>query len=604
MQRFNKSKGSSSSSSRRCQSGDDPLDETMRAGRQSSLNATIVQRCSPSNNNGSKSPALSSSSLCDDVDDAALAHAATATAADHAALREANAENLQVIEDAVTTLAGMKRFERASRLAGTGEESNARPDAEGSAAATSGTMLRNSASMIELRELADIRAFDEAMQAIARASSPSATATAAKNIINNDKIADDNASAIVIVANEDNNDKNNNDDKNDNDNDNDEGGFFIGGADDDESPDFDTSYIIEEHLIPLNDVADDDDDHHHHVFSPLKRMHSLPADPNSVSGCSTKSLQTSFLPSCASMCEGNEQQAARRNSVEHNHIPHANDATRTITTAADDKTKQSSFPTKLIKKSASLLSLSSLGGRSDDGDDEKADASDSSASRKRSDSGLFIKSSLKKSVSMASLRGGRKSKNEEDELARSLGSSLHSFSSNHDPLARPTKSAMKRSTSLCALEHGNDSNRTLGTHDSTCSISENPDVQMKHSVSFHTMEIREYSVILGDNPSCSSGPPVQLAWNSHGSTELKIDDYEEHRPPRRDQAQMLMSYNVRWWSLMRESGYTVSQLKRATDACQEARKARQRTVRKIRRKEKINDTLTAPMRSLKNLTAS
>ena len=593
MQRFNKSKGSSSRSSRRgCQSGADPLDDTLRAGRQSSLNATIVQRCSHSNN-GNKlpalsSPALSSSSLCDDTDDAARAATSTTTAVDHTALQEANAKNLQIIEDAVTTLAGMKRFERATRLTGTGEEeSKTRPDADGSTSAISGTMLRNSVSMIELRELADIRAFDEAMQAIAHVSSPSATpaATATTNI-NNVNIANDNASAHAIVSNE----ENNNDDHDDDD---DDGGFFIGDAEDGEISDFNTSY-----MIPLNDVADGDDDHHHHVFSPLKRMHSLPADPNSISGCSTTTRRTSFLPSCDSICEGDEQQVTRRNSVEHDHTADANDATRFIsTTTTNDKAKQSSsFPTNLIKKSVSLLSLNSLGG-SNDGDDEKANASASSSRR-----GRFVKSSLKKSVSMASLRGDRKSKNVEDALACSLGSSLHSFSSNHDPLAMPTKSAMKRSTSLCALESGNGSDRTLGTYGS--SSSGNPDPLLKRNVSFHTMEIREYGVVLGDNPSCSSGPPVQLAWNPHDSTKLRIDDYEEHRPPRRDRAEMLMSYNVRWWSLMRESGYTVSQLKRATDACQEERKARQKTVRKIRRQEKINDTINAPIRSLKKLTSS
>ena len=604
MQRFNKSKGSSSR--RGCQSGADPLDDTLRAGRQSSLNATIVQRCSHSNN-GNKlpalsSPALSSSSLCDDTDDAArAATTSTTTAVDHAALQEANAKNLQIIEDAVTTLAGMKRFERASRLAGTGEEeSNTRPDTDGSTSAISGTMLRNSVSMIELRELADIRAFDEAMQAIAHASSPSDTpaATATTNI-NNVNIANDNASA-AIVSNEENNNKEDDDDDDVEDEDN--GGFFIGDTEDGEISDFSTSYIIEEQKIPLNDLLvadDDDDDHHHHVFSPLKRMHSLPADPNRISGCSTTTRRTSFLPSCASICEGDEQQVARRNSVEHDHTADANDATRIIsTTTTNDKAKQSSsFPTSLIKKSVSLLSLNSFGGRSNDGDDEKTNASASSSRR-----GRFVKSSLKKSVSMASLRGDRKSKNAEDALACSLGSSLHSFSSNHDPLAMPTKSAMKRSTSLCALESGNGSDRTLGTYGS--SSSGNPDPLLKRNVSFHTMEIREYGVVLGDNPSCSSGPPVQLAWNPHDSTKLRIDDYEEHRPPRRDRVEMLMSYNVRWWSLMRESGYTVSQLKRATDACQEARKARLKTVRKIRRQEKINDTINAPIRSLKKLTSS
>lgn len=249
--------------------------------------------------------------------------------------------------------------------------------------------------MIELRELEDIRAFDEAMQAIAHASSPSATPAATPTTtttttnIDNGNIASDNASAYATVSNEENNNKDNDDDE---DEDEDNGGFFIGDTEDGEISDFNTSYIIEEQKIPLNDVlvADDGDaDHHHHVFSPLKRMHSLPADPNSISGCSTTSHHTSFLPSCASISEGDEQQVARRNSVEHDHTADANDATHTIATAANDKTKQSSFPTKFNKKSASLLSLNSLGGRSNDGDDEKADTSVSSSRR-----GRFIKSCI------------------------------------------------------------------------------------------------------------------------------------------------------------------------------------------------------------------
>ena len=564
-----KAKDSSGGGGGGCQPDYDPLDDTIRAGQPSSAEASVVQRHSH--------------------------HASTAD--DAAALREANAKNLRVIEDAVSTLAGLKRLERASRLAGTREEGS---NTAASISSNQPGGLRSSVSMIELRELADIRAFDDAMQAIAHASSAPATATATATNINNnsDNVANDNASANVIVANEDNITTANDDDEH-------AGGFFIGDTEDDDSQVFGTSYIIEEKKISLNDVADGDDDHHHHVFSPLKRMHSLPADPNacSISGCSTTTTrQSSFLPSCASICEGDEKQAARRNSAEHNHTVIANDATCATTTADNNKAKRSSFPTKIIKKSVSLLSLNSLGGRSNDGDDEEADDSVGRSNNRNSRRGSFTKRSLKKSTSTASLRGSRKTKNEEDELACSLGSSLHSFSSRHDPLARPTKSAMKRSVSMCALELGNASNRTLGTYDS--SSSENPDVPMKRNVSFHTMEIREYGVILGDNPSCSSGPPVQLAWDPHDSTELKIDDYEEYRPPRRDRAEMLMSYNVRWWSLMRESGYTVSQLKRATDACQEARKARLETVRKVRRQEKISNTLTAPMRSLKKLTAS
>eukprot|EP00563_Minutocellus_polymorphus_P003391 CAMPEP_0181037732 /NCGR_PEP_ID=MMETSP1070-20121207/9561_1 /TAXON_ID=265543 /ORGANISM="Minutocellus polymorphus, Strain NH13" /LENGTH=518 /DNA_ID=CAMNT_0023115473 /DNA_START=576 /DNA_END=2132 /DNA_ORIENTATION=- len=514
-------------------------------------------------------PPPSSSSLLGDVavDDTA---AASATA-----LRDANAKNLQTLEDAVTTLAGMKRLERPCRFAG----ENNRPD-EG--------MLRNATSMIELRELADIRAFDEAMQAIAVASS---------------KVANDD----IIVADDEGND-----------NDNDDGrGFFIGDTDDaEDSPDWSTSFILQEQEVPLNDVEStddgDDDDQYHPVFPAMKRSHSLAAIPDS--SCSTTMRRSSFIPACASICEGDEQ--ARRSSMERNKVAEGSvdaatkptiDTTESSTTvpmtkdsagassnetiATANKSKRPSSATNTIKRSLSLLSLPSLGGRSTDGDEEKVD----DVSTRRFRRGSFTKRSLKKSTSMTSLRGSRKCKNDEDELAYGLNSSFHSFSSNHDPHVKPIKSAMKRSVSLCAF---NDSNGTLGTFDS--SSSENPDPP-KRNVSFHKLEIREYSVVLGDNPSCSSGPPVQLAWDPHHSDELKIDDYEEHRPPRRARAEMMMNHNVRWWRLMRESGYTVSHLKRATDACQEARKARLRTVRKVRRQAKINDTLTAPIRSFKKI---
>eukprot|EP00567_Pseudictyota_dubia_P011966 CAMPEP_0197457658 /NCGR_PEP_ID=MMETSP1175-20131217/46630_1 /TAXON_ID=1003142 /ORGANISM="Triceratium dubium, Strain CCMP147" /LENGTH=225 /DNA_ID=CAMNT_0042992077 /DNA_START=74 /DNA_END=748 /DNA_ORIENTATION=- len=50
----------------------------------------------------------------------------------------------------------------------------------------------------------------------------------------------------------------------------------------------------------------------------------------------------------------------------------------------------------------------------------------------------------------------------------------------------------------------------------------------KKSVSFSTVSVQLYPLTLGDNPSCSSGPPVQLSWHPilPSPLPIPIDAYE------------------------------------------------------------------------------
>jgi hypothetical protein len=44
---------------------------------------------------------------------------------------------------------------------------------------------------------------------------------------------------------------------------------------------------------------------------------------------------------------------------------------------------------------------------------------------------------------------------------------------------------------------------------STCSSNSNKNNKLRrNSVSFHSVDVREYDRTVGDNPSCRSGPPV------------------------------------------------------------------------------------------------
>jgi hypothetical protein len=67
---------------------------------------------------------------------------------------------------------------------------------------------------------------------------------------------------------------------------------------------------------------------------------------------------------------------------------------------------------------------------------------------------------------------------------------------------------------------------------------------MKKSVSFNCLHIREYPVILGDHPSTSSGLPVTLDWNSIHSYDIPVDQYEQDAV-RRAGVQLRMPPQVR-----------------------------------------------------------
>lgn len=80
----------------------------------------------------------------------------------------------------------------------------------------------------------------------------------------------------------------------------------------------------------------------------------------------------------------------------------------------------------------------------------------------------------------------------------------------------------------------------------------------KKSVSFDTIEVREHQVVLGDNPSVSSGPPLSIAWESHATHIVSVDDYESVRPTRRSREQMLVPRSTReeW---LRNAGFARSE---------------------------------------------
>jgi hypothetical protein len=67
----------------------------------------------------------------------------------------------------------------------------------------------------------------------------------------------------------------------------------------------------------------------------------------------------------------------------------------------------------------------------------------------------------------------------------------------------------------------------------------------KKSVSFSSLEIREYEVVIGDHPCCTRGVPLSLGWEYSDAGRLNVDDYEEARSPRRSRVDLRTSSEER-----------------------------------------------------------
>ena len=78
--------------------------------------------------------------------------------------------------------------------------------------------------------------------------------------------------------------------------------------------------------------------------------------------------------------------------------------------------------------------------------------------------------------------------------------------------------------------------------------------RLKKSVSWSNVEINYHAVVLGDNPSVSTGPPVALGPELLHRDSITLLEYEESRPPRREKFQMALPRMIRE-DMLREEGY-------------------------------------------------
>lgn len=150
------------------------------------------------------------------------------------------------------------------------------------------------------------------------------------------------------------------------------------------------------------------------------------------------------------------------------------------------------------------------------------------------------------------------------------------------------KSILKRDSSYATLY----SDVLQQSHQSHTSTSSSGGLKKTDSrLSFASIEIREYSRVLGDNPS-ATGPPISLEWVHHFEATINIDEYEKARPARRQFSHLRMGAQYRKELLKTSLGYTEDEIEVVLQQ-----------TKKIQRSRSLTD-LTSPFWRIEHLAES
>ena len=96
----------------------------------------------------------------------------------------------------------------------------------------------------------------------------------------------------------------------------------------------------------------------------------------------------------------------------------------------------------------------------------------------------------------------------------------------------------------------------------------------KKSVRFSTVEFRKFNRILGCNPACTAGPPVDLDWDYVQNDPILVEEYETNRVPRRPRQRLIMSTDTRKDIMSKNFGYTQKEIKEAANSIKAIQKSR------------------------------
>ena len=107
------------------------------------------------------------------------------------------------------------------------------------------------------------------------------------------------------------------------------------------------------------------------------------------------------------------------------------------------------------------------------------------------------------------------------------------------------------------------------------------------SVHFSSVDVRDYSICLGDNPSVSRGAPISLDWGYDKEQTYGIESYECRRSEARRNEEELKIPSLQRIQLLKGLGYSRGEINEQTKKTEQDKQRRFRTRRRIDREDRV-----------------
>jgi hypothetical protein len=122
------------------------------------------------------------------------------------------------------------------------------------------------------------------------------------------------------------------------------------------------------------------------------------------------------------------------------------------------------------------------------------------------------------------------------------------------------------------------------------------------NVSFHQIEIREFPMELGDNPS-AIGAPITIGWEPQANDILEFDEYEAAKEGvAREKSQLRMPAKFRA-ELLQNQGTTMKQIMDVQKQSKKIQKARVDSIKSMRW-DNVNEKLESARRTVKKVASN
>jgi len=162
-----------------------------------------------------------------------------------------------------------------------------------------------------------------------------------------------------------------------------------------------------------------------------------------------------------------------------------------------------------------------------------------------------------------------------------------------------TGSESGRSHSFSTTQEEQSSQATTGTS----TINATPDATTRTRtirISFSQIQIREYPIIVGDNPSIMTGTPVTIDWEPVEEATFDFQDYEDTRAPPRSMVELRMPAKHRD-AILKNQGFSLADRNRGRKMANLVKNRRKRTDETVHL-AKVLETLEEWKRATKNAT--